>query len=438
MADQFQIPQRNPPAPQFQPPTDLVNAYINRPTPAETATQGLGNAMNSFTQYKQYQYNKYLEEQKLKAGAFEAGGPYLMNMLYGTGQPTASTTAQGQVAGTAMPSQAPSAPTPMPQGTAGVSPTPQGIGQPQQASQPLMHPTSGLPQTIHDIPGPLTPQANAGIGGQNAQDQYLAGLGLRPDQAGQLGMMGTFGNKALLGLKTVGDLALQPGQQALQQQAIQKGGFEASQQPIQAETNRQHLINEQQQIPNWIAGKSAEEQNKYQTPEMKVQAATMKLQELYDAYQKVSPSAKGAIVGTVTGTAGSVAGGVAPDLVTYNKLRDDAITMMAIAKNPENPRPSAEDKAAIAKDFPSAADDPRVALNMFNAAANDLTKQHNLLTQGAQAAASAYGGSIKPGKTPALNMGQAKIPTISNDAAFKALPSGAQFKDPSGQIHRKK
>lgn len=32
----------------------------------------------------------------------------------------------------------------------------------------------------------------------------------------------------------------------------------------------------------------------------------------------------------------------------------------------------------------------------------------------------------------------ASIPTISSDADFNALPSGAQFKDPSGQVHRKK
>lgn len=30
------------------------------------------------------------------------------------------------------------------------------------------------------------------------------------------------------------------------------------------------------------------------------------------------------------------------------------------------------------------------------------------------------------------------VPTVSSDAAFNALPSGAQFKDPSGQVHRKK
>lgn len=39
---------------------------------------------------------------------------------------------------------------------------------------------------------------------------------------------------------------------------------------------------------------------------------------------------------------------------------------------------------------------------------------------------------------PGSSGGGQQIPTISDDKSFNALPSGSQFKDPSGQVHRKK
>lgn len=42
------------------------------------------------------------------------------------------------------------------------------------------------------------------------------------------------------------------------------------------------------------------------------------------------------------------------------------------------------------------------------------------------------------GYQPSGNAEQSNIPTISDDATFKSLPPGSQFKDPSGQVHRKK
>lgn len=47
-----------------------------------------------------------------------------------------------------------------------------------------------------------------------------------------------------------------------------------------------------------------------------------------------------------------------------------------------------------------------------------------------------YGEGESPSTTPVSTGGD--IPTISDDKAFKALPSGSRFKDPSGQTHTKR
>ena len=76
MAD-IQIPQRTPlqggpPAP----PYELVQSYLNRPY--QNIDRTTGN-IDKITQYLD-------QQQKQKIGAFEAGGPALMNSLYGGGQ----------------------------------------------------------------------------------------------------------------------------------------------------------------------------------------------------------------------------------------------------------------------------------------------------------------------------------------------------------------
>jgi hypothetical protein len=58
-----------------------------------------------------------------------------------------------------------------------------------------------------------------------------------------------------------------------------------------------------------------------------------------------------------------------------------------------------------------------------------------ILTAKPQAARAKAGMGQQQG---AATGGGGAIPTIADDAAFNALPSGSQFKDPQGQIHRKK
>jgi hypothetical protein len=265
MADQFQIPQasRNPPQGQpIVPPYDLINQYLNRQA---QVPQMLPDAINQAAEWN-------LNQQKLKAQAFEAGGPYLMNQLYGGGQQSQQQPPAQMPQVGAQPQQPtgdsdtnPNPTTPPNQGqTQGAVGSPSQTNgnssaqpsaqtppsQPQwQPGQPLMHPTSGLPQTIHDH------LANNGIIQPDAQAQYLAALGLQPRQAGQLGAMGKFGTSALQGLKTVGDLQQQP-------LAAQKMQNDIAMQPTEAAIKQQQLANEQQQIPQANKKTIAEEVSK--------------------------------------------------------------------------------------------------------------------------------------------------------------------------------
>jgi len=425
----FQIPQRNP---QYQGPvpipTDLVNSYLNRQQQElQSIPAGLRQGINDYLDYQ----NK---QKALQIEAFGQGGPYLMNLINGNRtnpntpnpnqnpgiQPSSGNVGIPPVAGTPggatmgnngqpaqtsaqtlSPNPSPAYANGTPPASQGTSPGTGGVGgespnaaQGWQPGQPMMHPTSGLPQTIHDH------MQSQGIGGQDAQAQYLASLGLQPNQAGQLASMGQFGGRALQGLQTIGNLALQPGQQQLQQQGIQKGQFEQSQQPTIAAKNQADLANAQQQVPNWIAGKSAEEQSKYNAEDNKIQAGFLALGDYYKALQAVPPNLRGAGVGIVTGKAGSAAGKQAPELVAANKARTAAITTLATALLPESSRTNPQAVQEIAASLPSVADDPKVVSAGFSDMYNKLNNQHQLLTKGSQSTVGAFGGTLKAAQVP--------------------------------------
>lgn len=177
MADQFQIPQRTPPAPQFTPPTDLVTAYLNRPTGYQLGSQAIGQGLRELVDYQ-------LKQQQLKGAAFEQGGPYLMNMLYGpkTGAPPAPS----------MPSY---------QGPTGKSPDDSDPDQSSAAAQPPATPNapqaqqSSVPETI---------QASLNMGHPDF-------LGLM-NQAAQYQNMGKYGREQIQNLQSQGNLAMLPMQ----------------------------------------------------------------------------------------------------------------------------------------------------------------------------------------------------------------------------------
>jgi hypothetical protein len=221
-------------------------------------------------------YQRNIQQKQLQAQAFEAGGPYLMNQLYGGGNPQQQTFTPNpnvQMPQTNDSNQNP--PTndgsmqsgqvpPMGQGQTqgGVgSPTPtNGVSTPQTSAQtmPSQNQVPGLTmngqpvtdQTIHDTHSKLSPQ----------QRQALANFGITdPSQA--VGM-GKGGQNFLAGYKTLGDLALQPGQQQAQALDLQNKQFEQSQQPTIAAKNQADLKNAQMAVPQTQAGKAAEEVSK--------------------------------------------------------------------------------------------------------------------------------------------------------------------------------
>lgn len=182
MADQFYVPQRTPPAPQFQPPTDLVNAYLNRPTGYQIGSKDIGEGINAYLQ------NKY-KQQELKQGAFKAGGPYLMELLYGQGQ-QASNTPAGTTAGQVPPPpQTPlTAQATTPGQVAGQAPpSNQSQGQPGQAPQGGY--ASPIEASVHGLGHPDF----TGMLGQAQQYQNMGDYGREQTQnlvsQGQLAML---------------------------------------------------------------------------------------------------------------------------------------------------------------------------------------------------------------------------------------------------------
>jgi len=450
MVDPIQIPNRTPqPYSPTPPPYDFANAYLNRQMQyAQAPQEAMGQALDN-----------YYKEMELKAGAFKAGGPMLMNQLYGNGQSAAnpppnypqtgdsnqnpSPTSQmnpqaGAGAATISPGQ------PM---AAGANNVGQDVQTPQQPGQPMMHPQSGLPQTIHDhlTANGVHPDSHGqvlsgmGIGQTQTQPQATPGnpnMGVHAQniqqiqaQMAQNAQMGDYGaelNKSL-SERLAGEKALMEGEQFNVSQGAEQNRFETGQ------AAEQERFEEGQNLKRGQS--SADAQGKYNTPETKIQAATLKLQRLQDAYNKVPDNLKGSAAGAIPSQVGSVGGKLAPELVTYNKLREAAAVTLAIARNPENMRPSPQDIQDELKNLPSVGDDPRVAANLFGSTADDLKDMHTINTQAAQSSAHAFGGKIVPGQTPRLNAKSPKQPGQKAPPQVGQAYKGYIYKggDPSNQ-----
>ena len=222
MADQFQIPQRNP---QFVPPinpTDLANAYLNRQQNQQQYATGLAiGAGETANKLSQQALQNYLLKQQAKAGAFEAGGPALLQTLYGPqGQPTQPTGPQAPTAG----SQPPAPVTP----SQPAAPASEAIPETIQAT--LNHPTLGVhAQKILDLQKQM---------GQNAQ-------------------MGKYGQTLNAALKDQlnAEAALMSGEQFQQGQARQQKQFEESQNAEESRFQR----SEANRIKGQVAGEVSKE-----------------------------------------------------------------------------------------------------------------------------------------------------------------------------------
>jgi len=374
----IQIPQRQVPNVQFQPP-DLtgISAIYNRPKPGEIAAQQLGQGIGGLLE-------QYYKQQQLKAQAFGEGGPYLMNALYGNGQQPA------------------------------VAPSSGGMQQPPTAGM-----SGGIsPGNYGPTPQTTAPTLQPQVGAQGAQPQpdtqpsnpihHSVASGW-PDYSGHVARIKQIQGQMQQASDLYGSSKYGLGQQKMfsDQLAAEKAAMEGEQLgatgPTEIDLKKQQLANEQQKIPLAIGQGSAEQQKGYNVQDQKIQAGFSALADYWKALQAVPSAQKGAGVGFLTSKAGSPAGAAAPALVAANKARTLAVSTLATALLPESERTNPEAIAEIAKDLPSVGDDPRVVSAGFADIYHKLATQHQLNTSGAQSAAQAFGGQIQPSKVPKMN-----------------------------------
>lgn len=61
---------------EFRPPEDLINAYLNRPSPGQIASQGIQQALQTYAQMKDAQQKEALAKQSKDTATFTAMAPY--------------------------------------------------------------------------------------------------------------------------------------------------------------------------------------------------------------------------------------------------------------------------------------------------------------------------------------------------------------------------
>lgn len=402
MADQFQIPQRTPPTPQFQPPTELVNSYLNRPTPSEVAGQGLANSIGSFADYKKYQLSKQLAASEALGKLFEAGGPYavqqygapLQNLI--SGQPQQASSA---------PAISPSMPTPQPQpqqGTVSQAPT-----SPQAAV------TSGISPAIqHSVQNMGAPDFTG----------HLSRINKLQGQMADVQNMGQYGRNQQQGI----------GQQI----TAEKAALDAEQAPLQYAEKAQSLANAQQQVPMEINKAVAGEVGKQGENATRVGQLRGLFTDLKTAVSVNKPSLTAGLSGKLANATGGNFGSMAAA-----DLQNVAAPLTA-ALNYELTKRFNESEAAFLMNsmVPKPIDQPAFAQKKMER----MDKMISALEQGDEkniknVASTIATGHIPTGQSAApIAIPKTDIPTISDTKAFNALPSGTQFKDPTGQVHRKK
>lgn len=211
MADQFQIPQRNPSYVAPVDPTPLVESYLNRPSPAQVATQGLANTGSQIANYQQYGLQKQIAASEALGKLFESGGPYAVSQY---GAPLQRLLGGNMQAPPANTPGGPMPPTQPPPGPSGVVPGPgpqQVSTTPAQGGPPIDPMSPG--GTIHTS---VNVMGNPPHGISDAQSQLLSSYGLPPTSQGlgQAGAMGALGTKVLGGIKNIGEIEQQPIQNA--------------------------------------------------------------------------------------------------------------------------------------------------------------------------------------------------------------------------------
>lgn len=407
MAQPIEVPQTVPNAPQFQLPTDLVNGYLNR---QQNAQQYMGkSAIDLGETYRSLQQQK-IQNQMAALGA--------ISQLYAAGGPRAVT----QYAA------------PINQAT-GIQIVPQSPSQGQPPIPPVGTSQNATVPTVQDqTPSPYI-QASLAQGHPD-----VAGVGSfhapqpSPSDIQDMESGGTYGRNKAQSFKDLGDLSLQPITAAQKQLDMQKTQNDISMFPTDKAIKEQTLKNSQAQIPMEVNRGIASEVSKQGQDSQQIGD----LQVLAQNMQKSLGSDLGTL-GNVKGDIYQMSGGrhgSAPAAEMQNSTIPLATGLNTVLSRRFN---AGEVQALGHSLIPQPKDTPQYQQQKL-ANLNSLLK---VMASGNEKNVKDVASAIMTGAIPKVGITQANptqsnIPTISDDSAFKALPSGATFKDPSGQVHRKK
>ena len=414
MADNIPVPtaSRTPPSPTFQPPTDLVNAYLARPTGYQIGTQQVGQGINSYLE-------NYYKQQQLKASAFEAGGPYLMNMLYGAGS-------GGGVAGgqTQQPAVQPSSggmTNPPSAGTPGGA-TPGNYGNsPQTSAQTMPGGTppiqqSGVPQDQNQGQVPETIQASLNMGHPDLTGLYT--------QAQQYAPMGKFGREMTQNLATQAQLASAPQAAAQKDLEMKKTAGELAMQPTEAATKEQQLANARLENKLMLTKPVAEEVSKQTESNQRIG----QLKQMYNNLQTALSQNKPSILGNVSADVFQATGGRRGSSGAANVM--NAANPLATALNTELSRRfnSGEVQLLSQALIPQAKDTPQYAQQKMGNLRQIINAMQSGNEQSVQNVANALiggAGAVTGGRQ--LVQPPQNSPAINNQADYDALPNGASY-----------
>lgn len=388
MAD-ITVPQYQPNPVTFQPPTDLVNSYLNRQQQGQQyAINQVGNLADTLYQQKQQRIQNQLEA--LKAYSQIAGtsgitaanqiAPNIPGMQNTQNLPqdpfTNNAPPAGGVGGGSGNSGSQGTD---PQGTAQTMPSPSPY---IQASLAAGHPdNTGYNQRIQPIMNQMSAnsdqiQRSAGVGGTFAQDRSRKYGEANAALGNQLGA-----------IKSANDISMQPAQAAKLQNDV-------NMLPTQNAKAEQDLSNAQQQVPVEIGGKSAEVQKDYGAQDVKIQQGFKALQDLRDAWAAVPSKYKGPLMGQLTSRAGAGSSTIAPEVVKFNNAHANAATVLATALLPENARANPLMVEEVRKTIPTLAYGQKAFDDGISGFEDQLKNNSSLNYKNHQSQAKAFGGNI--------------------------------------------
>lgn len=379
MAQPIQVPQTVPNAPQFQVPTDLVNAYLARKQQGQQFdTNLISSGFSDLNTYKQQKIQNQLAALGAYASIAKAVGPDSANQVAGQipnmpswSQPSSATPAQGN-APYMNPSVTPSNPgagmqTPAPSNQ---PPQQQSLVSQDQAASPYIQASvdSGHP----DITGhaqKFSPSGQIPPGGTvpltNLSDQ-IAALNAQ---------MGQYRNK--------GDWGMEQQKQISDQIAGLKAQQDAANSPEQFVASKNMDVNKG----------SAAEADKFAEGNVKTGSGMDAFRQLQNLWDQVPASQKGPAVGILSSKAGDIASGKFPEAVAYNKAREGLIGAIVAGIDPQG-RQGPSLLAQMEKAVPTLQTDEKSRKILMSSLYDQLKSQATRNYEGHNTAAQQFGGSI--------------------------------------------